>query len=204
MHECMSGVTPDVLTCPSSFLGQGTCAGIVWPCERPGAPCWGKAPQSPCPERYPSGTPKGEVGAGGCSRVARSCGGEGCVSGAAGRHPQRGTGRPATQPGQLPPLTRASFLHSCQSQAWLGDWDPGREIPTPCSALPRAKDAQCGCGFPGACNRAGPCPPHTCGSHRGPLRPSGFSCCLQDLISAWTSLTSRRFFLLLLECARLA
>lgn len=52
---CMSGVTPDMLTCPSSFLGQGTCAGVVWPCERPGAPCWGfchmgKPPRAP-PQR---------------------------------------------------------------------------------------------------------------------------------------------------------
>lgn len=39
VHGCMPGVTPDMLTCPSSFLGQGTCAGVVWPCERPGAPC---------------------------------------------------------------------------------------------------------------------------------------------------------------------
>ena len=30
----------------------------------------------------------------------------------------------------------------------------------------------------------------------GAPQPSGFSCCLQELISAWTSLTSCRFFLL--------
>lgn len=52
VHGCMSGVTPDTLTCSSSCLGQGTCAGVVWPCVRPRAPCWGlchmiKPPRAP-------------------------------------------------------------------------------------------------------------------------------------------------------------
>lgn len=39
-----------------------------------------------------------------------------------------------------------------------------------------------------------PCTHVAAAAARGPPWPSRFSCCLQELISAWTSLTSRRFF----------
>lgn len=70
-----------------------------------------------------------------------------------------------------------------------------------------APSAATGCRVP-ATERVpvpAPCTRMAAAAARGPPRPSRFSCCLQELISAWTSLTSRRFFFYwLLECARLA
>lgn len=103
-----------------------------------------------------------------------------------------GTGRPATQTGQLPPLPRVRFLHSCRgarAESGLVGCSPHSGVPPqwglPCSALPQSRSPSL--------------PPHmpiAAAAAPGPPRLSGFSCCLQGLISAWTSLTSCRFFLL--------
>lgn len=199
-QQCLGacrGDTPAMLTCPSGFSGQGTCAGAVRPRKRPVAPRTqpgalphGKAPPEPLPGGlYPSCTPKGGTvsGWGGgqqgprCWRVA----GDAAVGRPAwqellGRLPHGGgTGRPATQKGQLPPLTRVRFLHSCQgARAECGQAGTrprrGRVPPRPAQPCRECGSAQCSHRLPGACDRAGPrpCPLHAHGSRRSPGTPT--------------------------------
>lgn len=159
----------------------------------------GKAPQSPCPEGYPSGTPKGEVGAGGSGQqgcqvlwwgglCVWSCGG-GSRSGAL-VDLLRSQGSSHHSQG-LDSFTAARAKHGWGIVTLAGS-SPRPAQPCHERRMPRAA---AGCQEPAPERVPGP-GPHTRVAATGAPCGTGFSCCLQDLISAWTSLTSCRFFLL--------
>ena len=120
-----------------------SCAGATRPHEKPRAPRMqpGDLPHGTPPPKspwlYPSCTPKGgtDGGWGGGQRGPRRwrAAGDTAVGSAAwqellGWLPHGGaTGRPATQPGQLPPLPRVRFLHSCPGTR--AERGPGSGVP---------------------------------------------------------------------------
>lgn len=91
-----------------------------------------------------------------------------------GRLPRsRGTGRPATQTGQLPPLTRVRFLHSCRgARAERGQ--AGTSPRAPAQPCHEHRNTQRSHRLPCACDRAGPrpCPLHACSRRRSPGTPT--------------------------------
>lgn len=141
---CDRGVPPAMLRCSSKHLHRSQLAPqkAYSPSHTAGGSAWRAGPFLDSKGKDGHGLGRG-TGGPCCWQVA----GDTAVGGLPGKSPWcGGTGRPATQTGQLPPLPRVRFLHRCQgarAEHGLVGFSPHCGFP-PCLAQP--------------CHRAGPCP----------------------------------------------